>query len=71
MHLVMMALRDPVARHLLEALRASDDAPETLRRLGDEHEAILDAVTAGDGERAAQLVERHIRRFYDTLDRTG
>jgi GntR family transcriptional regulator, transcriptional repressor for pyruvate dehydrogenase complex len=67
MHLVMMALRDPVARHLLEALRASDDATETLRRLHREHESILAAVESGDGDRAAELIERHIRRFYDTL----
>lgn len=66
MHLVMMALRDPVARHLLDALRASDDADETLRRLHAEHEAILAAVEDGDGDRAAGLVDRHIRRFYDT-----
>jgi GntR family transcriptional repressor for pyruvate dehydrogenase complex len=67
MHLVMTALRHPVARHLLDALRASDNAEETLRRLGNEHRAIFDAVTGGDGERAAELVERHIRGFYDTL----
>jgi GntR family transcriptional regulator, transcriptional repressor for pyruvate dehydrogenase complex len=66
MHLVMLALRDPVARHLLEALRADPDAAETLGRLASEHEAILDAVEAGDGERAAELVDRHIRSFYDS-----
>jgi DNA-binding FadR family transcriptional regulator len=71
MHLVMIALRDPVARHLLEALRASGDREQTLRRLAGEHEAILDAVTDGDGERAAELVERHIRDFYETFEPAG
>jgi GntR family transcriptional regulator, transcriptional repressor for pyruvate dehydrogenase complex len=66
MHQVMIALRDPVARHLLEALRArgAEDSGETLRRLTAEHAAILEAVDAGRGEDAAKLVERHIRGFY-------
>jgi GntR family transcriptional repressor for pyruvate dehydrogenase complex len=69
MHLVMLALRDPVAGHLLEALRADSDATTTLRRLAREHGRILEAVEAGDGERAARLVERHIRGFYRDLER--
>ena len=35
-----------------------------IRRLISEHEQILEAAEAGDGERAAALVESHIRRFY-------
>jgi GntR family transcriptional repressor for pyruvate dehydrogenase complex len=69
MHLVMLALRDPVARHLLDALRAEEDPRPTLRRLAREHAALLEAVEAGDGERAATLVERHIRGFYRGLPR--
>jgi DNA-binding FadR family transcriptional regulator len=64
MHLVMLALRDPVAEHLLEALRAQADPGRTLKRLTREHADILEAVESGDGERAATLVERHIRGFY-------
>jgi DNA-binding FadR family transcriptional regulator len=64
MHLVMLALRRAVARHLLEALQADPDREATLRRLGREHAAILKAVESGDGERAAALVDRHIRNFY-------
>lgn len=66
MHLVMAALRNAVARHLLAALRAQRDPRRLLRRLRSEHEAILEAVEAGDGDRAATLVDAHIRRFYKT-----
>jgi DNA-binding FadR family transcriptional regulator len=64
MHLVMLALRDPVATHLLEALRAQSDPRGTLTRLTAEHARILEAVETGEGDRAALLVERHIRGFY-------
>jgi DNA-binding FadR family transcriptional regulator len=67
MHLVMAALRDAVARHLLAALRERRDPGRTLRRLAAEHAEILDAVESGDGDRAADLVEHHIRGFYVTL----
>jgi DNA-binding FadR family transcriptional regulator len=68
MHLVMLALRDPVARHLLEALRSDSDGRGTLLRLTREHSRILEAVENGDGDRAAGLVERHIRAFYRDLE---
>jgi DNA-binding FadR family transcriptional regulator len=68
MHLVMLAVRDAVSRHLLEALRAQANPERTLGRLRDEHAAILTAVEGGEGDRAATLVERHIRRFYRTVD---
>jgi DNA-binding GntR family transcriptional regulator len=65
MHLAMLAVRDAVARHLLDALRVSADPGATLERLTAEHEEILAALSAGDGDRAATLVERHIWRFYE------
>jgi GntR family transcriptional repressor for pyruvate dehydrogenase complex len=64
MHLVMLALRDPVEQHLLHALRAEPDPDEVLKRLTEQHAGILAAVEAGDGARAATLVERHIRGYY-------
>jgi GntR family transcriptional regulator, transcriptional repressor for pyruvate dehydrogenase complex len=64
MRLVMLALRHAVAEYLLEALRAERDPDATLRRLTDEHAAILDAVEKGRPERAAKLVDDHIRGFY-------
>jgi GntR family transcriptional regulator, transcriptional repressor for pyruvate dehydrogenase complex len=66
MHLVMLALRGAVARHLLEALRAIPDPRPLLDRLADEHAAILDATEAGQGDQAAALVDAHIRGFYTT-----
>jgi GntR family transcriptional regulator, transcriptional repressor for pyruvate dehydrogenase complex len=64
MHLMMLAMREPVEQHLLEALRSEDDPAPVIERLGDEHEAILEAVETGDEERASKLVERHIRGYY-------
>jgi GntR family transcriptional regulator, transcriptional repressor for pyruvate dehydrogenase complex len=61
MHLVMLALRDPVTEHLRAALAAEPNLPKTLRRVTNEHFAILQAVEAGDGKGAAELMERHIR----------
>jgi DNA-binding FadR family transcriptional regulator len=71
MHLVMLALHDPVEQHLLDALRAESDPDEVLRRLADQHAAILAAVEEGDGTRAATLVERHIRGYYNVAGPTG
>lgn len=62
--LVMSVLRDAIAGHLLGALSAMDDPAPVLRRLADEHAAILDAVDAGDGERAAALIKAHVWDFY-------
>jgi DNA-binding FadR family transcriptional regulator len=64
MHLIMLALRDPVEQHLLEALRAEPDPASVLKRLTDQHARILQAVETGDGDGAAKLVERHIRGYY-------
>jgi DNA-binding FadR family transcriptional regulator len=64
MHLVMQAVREVVARHLLEALTASPDLPAVLSRLAAEHKQILGAIEDGNGARAADLVQRHIMGFY-------
>ena len=64
MHLVMLALRDAALRYLLVELRSRPDPRRVLRRLRTEHGQILDAVEAHEGDRAAELVESHIRRFY-------
>jgi GntR family transcriptional repressor for pyruvate dehydrogenase complex len=67
MHMIMLALRDPVEQHLLEALRGEPDPDQVLARLAREHARILEAVEAGEGDRAAKLVERHIRRYYGSV----
>jgi DNA-binding FadR family transcriptional regulator len=66
MHLMMLALRDPVAEHLLAALTDLPDPRAVIARLIDEHQAILEAIEAADGDRGAALIEEHIRAFYDT-----
>lgn len=70
-HLVMLALRDAAARYLLAALEGERDQRRVLRRLTTEHEEILAAIERGDGERAAELVDSHIRRFYRRYARAG
>jgi DNA-binding FadR family transcriptional regulator len=62
--LVMSVLRDSIAGYLLGALSALPDPEPVLRGLADEHAAILAAVDAGDGDRAATLVKAHIWDFY-------
>ena len=62
--LVMTVLRDAIAEHLLGALEAMEDPRPTLARLAAEHAAILDAVEAGEGERARSLLRSHIWDFY-------
>ena len=67
MHLVMRAVGEVVARHLLEALTSSPDQPVVLARLAREHKEILEAIEEGDGTRAADLVHRHITGFYQQI----
>lgn len=64
LHLVMLAVRESVASHLLEALAGLKETRPVLRALHAEHAAVLDAVEAGDGERAAELVRQHVLGFY-------
>ncbi len=65
LHLVMLAVRESVASHLLEALAGlRGNTRPVLRALHAEHAAVLDAVEAGDGERAAELVRQHVLGFY-------
>ena len=64
MHLVMQVAREAMQRYLLDALRARPDPVRDLRKLASQHRAILEAVEAGDGARAAELVRAHITEFY-------
>ena len=58
------ALRNAMRSTLLDRLRAEDDVRPVSGRLGKEHHAIHDALQAGDGALAADLVESHIEGFY-------
>lgn len=62
--LIMNVLRHAIAGHLLKTLEALSEPGPTLVRLGAEHAGILDAVEAGDGVRARQLLRSHVKDFY-------
>ncbi|HZM54512.1 MAG TPA: FCD domain-containing protein [Acidimicrobiales bacterium] len=62
--LVMTVLRDTIAGHLLGALGALPDPVRTLQVLTAEHEAILEALDAGDRDLAKRLLEAHVWGFY-------
>ncbi len=64
-HAIMAALRESIAGHLIAALDGQPAPGEVIRRLAAEHEAILAAVEAGDGERAGALVRDHVTGFYE------
>ncbi|RII17824.1 Pyruvate dehydrogenase complex repressor [Streptomyces sp. YIM 130001] len=62
------AVRESVRSLILEAEEAAGDRwPETARGLNAEHTELMRLVRAGDGARAADLVEQHIRGFHGTL----
>lgn len=63
LHLVFLAVRDAVARYLLDRMRRRSDLEAGLERLRREHEQILAAVRLGDGAQAADLVCAHVRGF--------
>jgi GntR family transcriptional repressor for pyruvate dehydrogenase complex len=61
---IMSALRGAIHGYVLAA--APDDWPPMARRLRRQHRNVLAAIEAGDGDRAARLVARHIEDFYRT-----
>lgn len=63
---VVGVLRESIASFLRRALAALDDPRPTLRRLHDEHAAIVGAIDSGDHDSAAALVVDHIHGFYAT-----
>jgi DNA-binding FadR family transcriptional regulator len=63
--IVMLAVRDTISAALRSHLEALDDPRPTLNQLIAEHEAILQAVLDGDGDRARRLSADHLTRFYN------
>lgn len=61
---MMASLRGAIENYAGELTGNLPDWTATLRRLRDEHRAILAAVSANDGGKAAELVAAHIRGFY-------
>jgi len=64
------ALRNAMRATLLDLLRRAPDFAGTAARLGREHRAIHDALLAGEGVRAGDLVAAHIEGFYRPGDPT-
>lgn len=60
------ALRNAMRSPLLERLRAEAHFSGTATRLGTEHRRVYEALLAGDGELAADLIQQHIEDFYAT-----
>lgn len=58
------ALRNAMRTTLLERLQGEDDFRAVAARLAREHHEIHEALVAGEGARAADLVEAHIEGFY-------
>jgi DNA-binding GntR family transcriptional regulator len=57
----------PHWRHLRRAMGAVLQQSKQREAVWDEHEAIAKAIAAGNGERAAQLIEQHSRRAAENL----
>jgi DNA-binding FadR family transcriptional regulator len=64
---LMAALREALRQAMVSAFGSLEDPIATMKVLTDEHAAILEAIAAGEGERAAELTTRHIRSFYRSV----
>ncbi|MBJ2155350.1 GntR family transcriptional regulator [Variovorax sp. IB41] len=60
---------DPHWRHLRRAMGAVLQAEPQRESLWDEHEAIANAIAAGNADRAARLSEEHVAQASDALAR--
>ncbi|MDH2412757.1 FCD domain-containing protein [Nocardioides sp. CER19] len=64
-----IAIREAMRQPILASLeRLGDDWPAVRRRLSEEHRGVYEAIAAGDGAAAADLVEAHIRSAHARLD---
>ncbi|HZZ50220.1 MAG TPA: FadR/GntR family transcriptional regulator [Pseudonocardia sp.] len=61
---LMRALRDAVRREMLSVFESLSDWRAVADRVAGQHQEIVDAIEAGDSERAAGLVDAHITTFY-------
>ena len=66
---VMASLREAIEGYVLDAIPTLPDWSATARGLRRQHAGIVAAVRAGDPERAAAAVERHIRGFHGLTSR--
>ncbi|CAN5724103.1 pyruvate dehydrogenase complex transcriptional repressor PdhR [soil metagenome] len=64
---LMAALREALRQAMVAAFESVQDPASTMERLTGEHDVIVDAIGAGDGDAAAELVAKHIVGFYRTV----
>jgi DNA-binding GntR family transcriptional regulator len=64
---ITVAIREAVAERILVAERELDAWPRFRDRLNQQHRAILEAIRQGDGDLAAERVDRHIREAHRVL----
>jgi GntR family transcriptional regulator, transcriptional repressor for pyruvate dehydrogenase complex len=61
MALTIEALRPVFTQRLDSGLAAAEDPEATMRELAEDHRKVLDQVEKGKGDKAAKLLESHIR----------
>jgi GntR family transcriptional regulator, transcriptional repressor for pyruvate dehydrogenase complex len=61
---IMESLRGAIQRHMLDGFDQHDDWRALSKSLLQQHQQILDAIKAGEGDRAATLLQEHIEHFY-------
>jgi len=61
---VMASLREAIEGYVLDAVPRLPDWRTTSAGLRRQHAAILTALRRGDGDTAADVVDRHIHRFF-------
>ena len=67
--LILEGCRTAFLRTMIDTTERAGDWTAIRRRLRSEHRDICSAIDAGDSERAAELVESHIRSFYALYER--
>lgn len=65
--ILMAALREALRQAMVTAFESLKDPAGTMTLLTDEHAAIVEAIAAGDPDRASDLVGKHIRGFYQSV----
>lgn len=63
----MQAIRSAIRREMATAFEQLPDWRAVTDSLWAEHHAIYEAIRAGDGDRAAELVDEHITNFYSSV----
>jgi GntR family transcriptional regulator, transcriptional repressor for pyruvate dehydrogenase complex len=61
---LMAAMREALRQAMVTAFESLEEPVGTMQTLTDEHAAIIEAIAAGDGDRAAELLTSHITGFY-------